>query len=307
MRKIFGIGETVLDIIFKGGQPQAAKPGGSMLNGLVSLGRVGLPATFISEYAQDDVGNLVDDFLRANGVDTRLVHRFRNGKTVLAMAFLDERNDAHYTFYRDFPKERLDIRMPEIQPDDIVLCGSFFAITSEIRAKFIEFIQWARSSGALIIYDPNFRKAHLDELEVLRPYIIENMQLADIVRGSDEDFKTIFGTENADDTYAAVRDYCRCIVYTANADGVFVRTPGLSAHYAVEQLKPVSTIGAGDNFNAGMTASIYWENIRRNQLESLSGADWSKIVAMAAGFAANVCLSYENYISAEYGKTVRRQ
>ena len=37
MRKIIGIGETVLDIIFKGDQPMAAVPGGSTFNCLVSL------------------------------------------------------------------------------------------------------------------------------------------------------------------------------------------------------------------------------------------------------------------------------
>ncbi len=47
MRKIYGIGETVFDIIFKNGQPQAAKPGGAMLNSSVSLGRIGLPVSFI--------------------------------------------------------------------------------------------------------------------------------------------------------------------------------------------------------------------------------------------------------------------
>ncbi len=41
MRKIYGIGETVFDIIFKNGQPQAAKAGGAMLNSTVSLGRIG--------------------------------------------------------------------------------------------------------------------------------------------------------------------------------------------------------------------------------------------------------------------------
>ncbi len=306
MRKIFGIGETVLDIIFKEGQPKAAKPGGSMLNGLVSLGRAGLPGIFISEYAQDDVGNLVDDFLKSNGVDTTLVHRFRDGKTVLAMAFLDEKNDAHYTFYRDFPKERLNIRMPEIRKDDIVMCGSFFAITSEIRAKFMEFMQWSKKNEALIIYDPNFRKSHLAELERLRPYILENMQTADLVRGSDEDFKTIFGTGDADETYKEVSKYCSCLVYTANSDGVFVRTPSVSKHYPVEPITPVSTIGAGDNFNAGMVASMYRNNILKDQLESLHESDWSGIVATAVSFAADVCMSYENYISPEFAKKMKR-
>ena len=42
MRKVIGIGETILDIIFEGNQPSAAVPGGSVFNGIVSLGRAGV-------------------------------------------------------------------------------------------------------------------------------------------------------------------------------------------------------------------------------------------------------------------------
>ena len=35
MRKIFGIGETIYDILFRQGQPVAAVPGGSVFNGLI--------------------------------------------------------------------------------------------------------------------------------------------------------------------------------------------------------------------------------------------------------------------------------
>ena len=96
MRKIYGIGETVLDIIFKNGQPQAAKAGGSVLNSFVSMGRIGLPVSFISEYGIDDVGNLIDNFLKENGVNTSGVYRFIDGSTSLALAFLDHKSDAHY-------------------------------------------------------------------------------------------------------------------------------------------------------------------------------------------------------------------
>ena len=41
MRRVFGLGETVFDIIFKDGQPLSAKAGGSVLNALVSLARLG--------------------------------------------------------------------------------------------------------------------------------------------------------------------------------------------------------------------------------------------------------------------------
>ena len=42
MRKIIGIGETVLDIVFKDNQPIGAFPGGSVLNAMISLGRAGV-------------------------------------------------------------------------------------------------------------------------------------------------------------------------------------------------------------------------------------------------------------------------
>ena len=51
MRKVIGIGETILDIIFRNEQPSAAVPGGSVFNGIVSLSRTGVPVCFISETA----------------------------------------------------------------------------------------------------------------------------------------------------------------------------------------------------------------------------------------------------------------
>lgn len=49
MRKIIGIGETILDILFRNGQPEAAVPGGSVYNGVVSLGRMGMDVTGLSQ------------------------------------------------------------------------------------------------------------------------------------------------------------------------------------------------------------------------------------------------------------------
>jgi len=300
MRKIYGIGETVLDIIFKDGQPQAAKAGGSVLNSVVSMGRTGLPVSFISEYGLDDVGGLIDSFLKSNGVDSSSVHRFKNGSTALALAFLNDQNDAHYTFYKDFPGRRLDIVFPLIQKDDIVQCGSFYAIWPEIREKFKKFIQGAKEKGALILYDPNFRKTHLSEIDILKPFIIENMKMASLLRGSDEDFENIFGVKNPDDAWDVLKEYCSCLVYTANVSGVYVRTPMFSGKFPVKKISPVSTIGAGDSFNAGMLTAIYHNNYKMEHLENLTEPEWSKIISTAVSFASHVCLSYENYISVEF-------
>jgi fructokinase len=302
MRKIYGIGETVFDIIFKDGQPQAAKAGGSVLNSVVSMGRMELPVSFISEYGQDDVGNLIDKFLRSNGVDTSFVHRYNEGSTSLALAFLNEKNDAHYTFYKDYPGKRLDINFPVITADDIVQCGSFYAIWPEIRDKFKNFIRSADENGAMVIYDPNFRKTHLSELNSLRPIIIENIKMASLLRGSDEDFKNIFDVNTADEAWESVKKYCSCLIYTANAEGVFVRTASFSGKFPVQKIDPVSTIGAGDNFNAGMITALHRNKIKRADLENLSAEHWKEIILTAVSFATHVCLSYENYISNEFAK-----
>lgn len=42
MKKVIGIGETILDILFKDNRPMNAVPGGSVFNSIVSLGRMGV-------------------------------------------------------------------------------------------------------------------------------------------------------------------------------------------------------------------------------------------------------------------------
>jgi fructokinase len=305
MRKIYAIGESLVDIIFSNGEPKAAKAGGSMLNTAVSLGRIGLPVSLITEYGDDDPGGLIDAFLGKNSVGTDLVYRFKNGKTALALAFLDEKNDAHYTFYKDYPRNRLDIAVPEPVEDDILLYGSIYSITKEIRKNFIRLIQNATRNGTFLVYDPNFRKGHLSEIETLRPLIIENLRYASLVRGSDEDFRNIFGAENADSSWEIVREHCDCMVYTANASGVSVRTASFSGIFPVKKINPVSTIGAGDNFNAGLIASFFRKGVKAAGLSKLDRKEWEDVISTAIDFASNVCLSYDNYIDLAFASRYR--
>lgn len=299
MKKIFGIGETVYDIIFKEGTPKAAKPGGSVLNAMISLGRTGLPVSFISEYGTDDIGSLIDGFLNKNGVDTSGVYRYSDACTSLAIAFLDDKNDAHYSFYKEKPEKRLDTEFPRVGGEDILLFGSFFAVAGEVRNKLKSFIEKSGQAGSLVIYDPNFRKSHISELVDLLPLIIENMKMASLVRGSDEDFRNIAGAGNADEAWDFVKDHCSCLVYTANEEGVFVRTSSFSGCFPVRRIIPLSTIGAGDNFNAGMITAIFNNSIIKEDIVKMAEPEWAKLVSAGVDFATEVCMSYENYISKE--------
>ena len=188
MRKIIGIGETILDIIFKNEQPTAAVPGGSVFNGMISLGRLGMPVTMITETGNDKVGGIIKQFMLDNGVDDTHVCMYEDGRTAISLAYLNDRNDAEYTFYKDYPKARLDVEWPEINKDDIIMMGSYFVLNPVLREKVKEFLDYATKREALIYYDINFRSSHASEAIKLYSTILENFEYASIVRGSTEDF-----------------------------------------------------------------------------------------------------------------------
>lgn len=306
MRKVIGIGETILDILFRDGQPQAAVPGGSVYNAVISLGRMGQNVTFISETGNDRVGEMILANMRENGVDTANVNVFPEGKSPVSLAFLNERNDAEYIFYKDYPRQRLEVNMPEISSDDIIMIGSYFAITPVLRDKVKELLDRAHDAGAIIYYDVNFRSTHANEAIKLMPTIIENFEYADILRGSTEDFQNMFRQPDADKVYSNhVGFYCPNFICT-DADGdVRLRTKHVCKDYPVTPLKAVSTIGAGDNFNAGVVYGLLKYRVRRADLAKLTEADWDAIIRCGMDFSADVCKSVSNSVSKEFAESYR--
>ena len=150
MRKIFGIGETIYDILFKGDKPVAAVPGGSVFNGLISLGRTGLDCTFVTEIGSDTVGQLILGFMHENGINTDYVSCYQGKKTAISLAYLDENNDAKYSFYKDYPNNRLDFEMPFICENDIMAFGAYFSLNPVLRDKVKPFLQYAKDQGAIL-------------------------------------------------------------------------------------------------------------------------------------------------------------
>ncbi len=300
MSNIYCIGETVLDIIFKNEQPVAAKAGGSALNTAVSLGRLGCNVFFISEYANDKTGKMIDSFLLENNVKTNFVYRFDEGKTALSLAFLNEHNDADYSFYKIFPEKRFCIKTPDFLPNDIVHFGSMYSVNPEIRDNIFALVSKAKTKGCIVVYDPNVRNKHKREVNDFMPYFRRNFALADIVRGSDEDFYNLFKTNDI----AIISDQISApLIYTQNKNGVTLVTHSITKHYDTLQIQPVSTIGAGDNFNAGIEFGLQKLKIQKQNIEYLTENEWDTIINSAIQFSSHVCMSYENYISKEFANS----
>lgn len=301
MRKIIGIGETILDIIFKKEQPTAAVPGGSVFNGIISLGRLGQNVTMITETGNDKVGGIIKSFMKDNGVDDSCVCVYNDSRTAISLAYLNERNDAEYCFYKDYPKCRLEVMWPEVNKDDIIMMGSYFVLNPVLRDKVKEFLDYARSRDALIYYDINFRSTHASEAIKLYGTILENFEYADIVRGSTEDFRNMFGIVDAHRAYQQeVSFYCKQMLCT-DADGdIKLMTSNVDKAYKVNKIDTVSTIGAGDNFNAGVVYGLMKNNVSRDDLATLDERTWDNIVKTGQDLAAQVCQSFNNSISKEF-------
>ena len=309
MRKVIGIGETVLDIIFKDNQPIGAVPGGSTYNAMISLGRAGVPTQFISETGNDRVGQMIISFLKENGVDAEYINVFPDSKSPLSLAFLNEQNDAEYLFYKDHPNDQLDFVTPDVQPNDIVMFGSYYAINPVIRPQVQGFLEYARQKGAILYYDVNFRPSHKHEVMKLTPNILENLEMADIVRGSKEDFQVMYKKDDADKVYnAEISFYCKKFIYTQGSQPIELRADGgiRKSYPIVITDNIVSTIGAGDNFNAGLVYGMMKYNITRGNIErGLSEEQWDQLIACGQTFSAECCKSLNNYISPEFGDRMK--
>lgn len=295
-----------MDIIFKNGQPTASVPGGSTFNGIISLGRLGVPVTMITETGNDKVGRIILDFMKDNGIDTSSVCVYEDGRTAISLAFLNEKNDAEYAFYKDYPKARLDVQWPDIQPNDVVMMGSYFVLNKVLRPKVKEFLDYARERGAFVYYDINFRTTHVHEAAELMPVILENFGYADIVRGSTEDFSNMFGISDPAEAYSKhVAPHCKHMLCTDASGDVRLFSPEGEKRYPVARIETVSTIGAGDNFNAGCVYAVVRDGVTKEGLDGLAEEGWNSIVASGQMLASEVCQSYSNSISKEFAQQVK--
>ena len=287
-KRVIGIGETVLDILFKNDQPQKAVPGGSTFNSIVSLGRAGVPCAMVTDVGGDHIGDIICNYLKDNGVSPEYVCRHENVKSHITLAFLDENNDAQYVFYKDHASVSLDSKLPKICKDDVVLFGSFFAINPAIRPVVGGLLRDAQKAGAWLYYDVNFRKNHIADLPQVLPNIEENMSLANVVRGSMEDFGYMYDLHDGEAIYERVSRYCKTLILTDGAKTIRVYTPESKETYPVKQIETVSTVGAGDNFNAGYIYAM------------LQGShDLAARIAMAQRWSQDVCRQIGNNISDE--------
>ena len=123
------------------------------------------------------------------------------------------------------------------------------------------------------------------------------------MRGSADDFEVLFGERDAATIYDRhIKKLCPVFICTSGAGAVTVCLPHGTLRFPVPGVENVaSTVGAGDNFNAGLACSLIWRGIRKDMLPALGSEEWQHLLATACAFSGNACRTLDNYISVEFG------
>jgi fructokinase len=305
MNRVIAIGETTYDIVFKNGQPNFAVVGGSMLNTAVSLARVGVPVSFVSRIGFDLVGSQSCQFLTNEGIDIQWVTRFF-GNSRIALAFLDDDNNANYQFYKE--ENAPTLVYPYVGADDWVLFGSTHAVADEGRVELLAFLDAAHKMGAYTVYDPNIRAKTEAELEKIRIRFEENLRFTKILKGSDEDFQKLYGDKTPRELFSYFRAFgIEWLFVTAGSTCNTLVGEQFELTCPVQKINALSTIGAGDNFTAGMLYGCYLLGIQGTSISDIQKNEGEQLVKMGAQFAANVCLSAYNYIDTTFANELNSE
>ncbi len=301
-RTVYTIGESLLDLIFTTENTAISSVGGSLLNTSISLAKAGNKVSFISETGNDHAGKLILNSLKSSGIDVSNINVFDKNQTAVALAFLDENKNADYNFYKNYPLKR-DLIIPEIADNDVLMFGSVYAVTNELRKSIKKILNKAHLKNTIVYYDPNIRK-HCNN-DDLQTYFYENISFADIIKTSDEDVYNIFGNISFDDVYNNISKMgCKNLIITQNKYPVLVFTENYKIQIQIPEIKVVSSIGAGDAFNAGLVHQILKNNIYKEQIPDLNADKWEDLIKTAINFATEVCKIYQNYISDEFAANI---
>ena len=295
-RMVYTFGETIFDILYKDNIPVKSLVGGSLLNTSINLARRNILVSFCTELAEDTIGKIETAFLLQNRVDLSNCY-FYNGKSAVALAFLNEQNDASYSFYKYYPELRFNQNIPLFSNEDIFMFGSMNAFAETVVPILQKWVHRANENQCLVYYDINFRKNLQDTKKSIILKVENNILNSDIIKGSDEDFKAVFETNDCKYIYEQiVKDPSKMLILTRNSKAVQLVFRNQYFEFEVPVIVPVSTIGAGDAFNAGFITSMVKNNVWKSNLSCMSEIEILDALKLGVIFATEVCLSFDNYV-----------
>lgn len=235
--------------------------GGSSANIAVGLARLGMRVGLLGCVGRDALGDFLVDFLEAEGVETRHVHKIEGYQSSLCLTEISPPDRFPQVFYR---KEAADTRVALGKEELEYLCGARMFVTngtslcaSPARESTYRALERARAAGVKVVLDVDYRAMSWRSAADAGLAVWLALPWVDILIGNDEELRLV-----------ADRDDLAAAVHLLRARGLPVLVSklghrGTELYAGKEKLflppcpvKVVSTIGAGDGFAAGFLYGV---------------------------------------------------
>nr|WP_244637873.1 PfkB family carbohydrate kinase [Frigoribacterium sp. CFBP 13707] len=246
------IGESLIDVVVpRHGQPRR-HAGGSPLNVAAGAARLGSPVRFVTSYAQDDAGTLIDQHLVRSGVEVWSQAPV-SGHTSTATAVLGLGGAASYEF--DIEWDIAPVSVPG--PAAVVHAGSIAThLMPGANTAFTLLME--QHEEAVVTFDPNVRLGLGTAADDVARSFERFATVSDVVKLSDEDAAALFGFSlSPEDVVTRILELGpSLVVLTRGREGALVATHADRRHTVPPLVQVVDTVGAGDSFMAALVHGI---------------------------------------------------
>ncbi len=235
--------------------------GGAPANVAVGVARLGYSAGFMGQVGNDEFGHFLADTLRDYGVDTTALQFSNLARTALAFVSLLADGERDFMFYRHPSADMLwqpeQVDREYVTNTRIFHYGSISLINEPSRNATLTALEYAKSNGTLLSYDPNLRLPLWPSPDAARSGILSGWQHAEIIKVSEEELFFISTQHTMEHAARSLwHDKLRLLVITQGKGGCTYFTHETSSHVAGFSVQSVDTTGAGDGFVAGLLVGL---------------------------------------------------
>ncbi|WP_348828892.1 aminoimidazole riboside kinase [Escherichia coli] len=258
--KVWVLGDAVVDLLPESDGRLLPCPGGAPANVAVGIARLGGTSGFIGRVGDDPFGALMQRTLLTEGVDITYLKQDEWHRTSTVLVDLNDQGERSFTFMVR-PSADLFLETTDLpcwrHGEWLHLCS--IALSAEpSRTSAFTAMTAIRHAGGFVSFDPNIREDLWQDEHLLRLCLRQALQLADVVKLSEEEWRLIsVKTQNDRDICALAKEYeIAMLLVTKGAEGVVVCYRGQVHHFAGMSVNCVDSTGAGDAFVAGLLTGL---------------------------------------------------
>ncbi len=258
--KVWVLGDAVVDLLPESDGRLLPCHGGAPANVAVGIARLGGTSGFIGRVGDDPFGALMQRTLLTEGVDITFLKQDEWHRTSTVLVDLNDQGERSFTFMvrpsADLFLETTDL--PRWRHGEWLHLCSIALSAEPSRTSAFTAMTAIRHAGGFVSFDPNIREDLWQDEHLLRLCLRQALQLADVVKLSEEEWRLISGkTQNDRDICAPAKEYeIAMLLVTKGAEGVVVCYRGQVHHFAGMSVNCVDSTGAGDAFVAGLLTGL---------------------------------------------------